>query len=113
MAMLDREGQNTRKNDDYVEDAATSKWLADNRLNHLIPVFATENITIDELMDMDNDELSTFLDDLVDDNTIKKFKKRDKLRIMSKLKPKNKQPKTQQIITEAEMSALDSLNKKI
>eukprot|EP01084_Bolivina_argentea_P280144 479029_1 len=124
-AFLD-EGQNTTpnagQNDNVEVDAATSNWLKKNKLNHLTTVFAEESLTIDELMDMDEETLNTFLDDLVKDNTITRFKKRDKLRIMSKLKSKNNKPepkpepkqqfKRQPIITEAEISALDSLDNK-
>eukprot|EP01083_Nonionella_stella_P307319 1079630_1 len=120
------EGQNTRQNDDVSEDidATTANWLKSNKLGHVMGAFAQEGLTIEELMDMDAESLDTILDDLVNDNNVANFKKRDKIRIKSKLKSKqkrNNQPQPAQrsqakpqrvIITEAETTALDSLDRK-
>eukprot|EP01083_Nonionella_stella_P008098 23384_1 len=127
---VEDEGQSTcstypQQNQQIDVEKETTTWLQSNRLGHLIDVFRQENICIDELEDMDHATLELFLDDLVNDDTIS-FKRRDKLRILSKLKPnKNKKhrppapaprPQAQEvqqvIITEAEQTAMNSLNAK-
>eukprot|EP01084_Bolivina_argentea_P042250 77935_1 len=108
------EGQNTRQNDVVSEDidATTANWLKSNKLGHVMGAFAQEGLTIEELMDMDAESLDTILDDLVNDNNVANFKKRDKIRIKSKLKSKQKRKPQPVIITEAETTALDSLDRK-
>eukprot|EP01083_Nonionella_stella_P208503 756628_1 len=114
MANWVEEGQNTNKQfSDETEDAATSNWLKSNKLTHLVSIFAEENITIDELKQMNTDALDKFLESLANDTDIPKFKHRDKIRIEQRLKS-NKQSHIQRvIITEAETSAMKSLDDKL
>ena len=129
--LLEEEGQSTQsKQADEIAapdniDSATSKWLIENKLGHLQKVFASENITIEELQSYNAKELEAFLNEFVNDEKVA-FNNRDKMRITKKLKSSNpnktsqhsQQPQQPQVqyqqimITEAEQTAMKSLTEK-
>eukprot|EP01083_Nonionella_stella_P045953 123102_1 len=69
-------------------DASTSTavWLQSNSLGHLIRPLSQEGITVNELIEMDTQSLDNVLDDLVNDQNVKQFQKRDKIRIKLSIK---------------------------
>lgn len=126
-------GGDQKSNDDDC-DSFTSKWLIENKLSHLQKAFAAESITIQELQEMNEKDLEDVLNELVEDKDIA-FKKRDKIRMESRLKATNKKQQkspskdskssqplkqsessqvqfSQIIITEAEQMSMKSLTNK-
>eukprot|EP01084_Bolivina_argentea_P278612 476040_1 len=51
-AYLDEEG--TTIND--TNESELVKWLTDNKLQHIIPIFNTQNMTMEELIEYSQDE---------------------------------------------------------
>lgn len=100
--------------DTGISKISTEEWLKENNLSHLIPDFKQNNMSISELSEMSRDDLTDTLKAL-GINAINLPRVRNKIMKLKKNTDNDNDQKTQIqqiIITEAEQTAMKSLNHK-